>query len=201
MKKISIFIILFLIGCSDKKDNNVIYNETKHSVKPSEEVTKEDIIKDIDYDLKDEFIGSNGLYKFEVPKGLFDKISENEFRSDFLQANIRFTSYQTYRFDDTGIFSKNDLIKIYKNRFNTTYFVDKNDWFVLSGTDNYNNIIYIKGIYEELVSMQGRDEGEPSWIWSKSGVLEIEYTEDNKAEFDKLIPFIMKSFKCDFSKI
>ena len=49
--------------------------------------------------------------------------------------------------------------------------------------------------------MQGRDEGEPSWLWSKSGVLEIQYTEKNKEEFDKLIPLIIKSFKCDFSLI
>ena len=49
--------------------------------------------------------------------------------------------------------------------------------------------------------MQGRDEGEPSWLWSKSGVLEIQYNPKYKKEFDELIPFIMKSFKCDFSAI
>ena len=42
-------------------------------------------------------------------------------------------------------------------------------------------------------------EKKPWHQWSKVGVIEIYYPEDSKEEFDKLIPLIIKSFKCDFS--
>jgi len=45
--------------------------------------------------------------------------------------------------------------------------------------------------------MQGRDEGEPMWLWSKYGLLEIEYDKNFRKELDIIIPIINKSFKCD----
>ena len=198
---VTISIILTLIGCkannSNEKENIAL---TQSAIK-SKEIAIENDYDKINYNNLEEFVSEDGLYKFKAPEGLFKRSSEDEFTSEILQAKIRFTKFQTYQFDEKGIFSKNDLIRKFKKKIKTSYFLDKNDWFILSGTDKKSNIIYLKGYYEELVSMQGRDEGAPSWVWSKSGILEINYTEKNKKEFDNLIPIIFNSFKCDFSVI
>jgi hypothetical protein len=68
----------------------------------------------------------------------------------------------------------------------------------LSGYDQQNYLFYLKGYYDEMISMQGREEGEPSWLWSKSGVIYITYPEKFREEFDRLVPSITKSFSCDF---
>jgi len=175
-EKITTIAFLILIGCNQNNSNKKENIEFPDSTNTSKEVVIKNDNEKINYNIIEEFIGQDGLYKFK--------------------ALIR-----TDRFDEQGIFSKKDLISKYKRKIKTSYFFDKNDWFVLSGNDSESNIIYLKGFYEELESMQGRDEGEPSWLWSKSGVLEIQYTEKNKEEFDKLIPLIIKSFKCDFSLI
>jgi hypothetical protein len=190
------FLILF--GCNQNNTNKKEKIELMDSSKTSTEVVIKNDDEKINYAIIEEFIGKDGLYKFNAPKGLFKRTSENEFTSKILQAKINFTFIETYSGDEQGIFSKKDLINKFKSKIKTSYFLDKNDWFVLSGNDAENNIIYLKGFYEELISMQGRDEGEPSWLWSKSGILEIQYTEKHKQEFDKLIPLIIKSFKCNW---
>jgi hypothetical protein len=200
-EKITTIAFLILIGCNQNNSNKKENIEFPDSTNTSKEVVIKNDNEKINYNIIEEFNGQDGLYKFKAPKGLFKRSSGDEFTSELLQANIRFTLIRTDRFDEQGIFSKKDLISKYKRKIKTSYFFDKNDWFVLSGNDSESNIIYLKGFYEELESMQGRDEGEPSWLWSKSGVLEIQYTEKNKEEFDKLIPLIIKSFKCDFSLI
>lgn len=194
----NIIIILTLYGCTQNNVNKQSNIDVPDSKKASNQKLIENSQQNINYDIIEEFIGKEGLYSFKAPKGLFKK-SGDVFISEQLQAKIIFTSNYTDRFDEKGFFSKKDLIKKYKNRIKSTYFLDKNDWFVLSGINKENSIVYLKGFYDELSSMQGRDMGEPSWLWSKSGVLEIQYTYENKEEFDHIIPIIMKSFKCDFS--
>ena len=45
--------------------------------------------------------------------------------------------------------------------------------------------------------MQGRDSGKPSWVWSRSGVIEIRYPDMYKKELDPIVSSINKSFKFD----
>ena len=133
-----------------------------------------------------------------MPRGLFSKVSETEFISNDLKATIKLNFNFTQSFDEGGIYSKTDLIIRYKSKYHPTYVADKSNWFALSGLTSNRNIAYVKGFYEDFSSMQGRDEGEPAWLWSKSGVIEIQYPTQYKLEFDILIPIITKSFKCDF---
>lgn len=195
------FIITCLLFCScaqntTQKDNDL----TQNPITDSTTIQKEQHAEiNINFSNIEEFTGEDGLYKFNAPKGLFVKGPNNEFISEVLNAKIIFSSDMTNQFDETGIFSKKDLINQCKSKISCTYSVDKNDWFVLSGFDKKNNMVYLKGFYDELVSMEGREEGEPSWLWSKSAILEIQYSEKFRKEFDKLIPIIMNSFKCDFS--
>jgi len=152
----------------------------------------------INYSNLEKVVGEDNLYQFDVPRGLFSKVSETEFVSNDLQATIKLNFNFTQSFDEAGIYSKTDLINRYKSQYQTTYVADKSNWFALSGLTANRNIAYVKGFYEEFYSMQGRDEGEPAWLWSKSGVIEIQYPKQYKLEFDILIPIITKSFKCDF---
>jgi hypothetical protein len=201
MKKIFITIAsFFLIGCaqnSSKKDQTKISTINRDSTILY--IQKENQEIKINYNEIEEFIHPYGLYEFNAPKGLFKKCTKDEFKCELFDAKIKFTFIIEYFSDGNGIFNKKDLINKYKSEIKTTYSLDKRDWFVLSGNDSKNNIIYLKGFYEEHKSMCGREQGEPLWLWSKAGILEIQYPKIYKKEFDNLIPIIIKSYKCDFS--
>ena len=201
MKKIFITIAsLFLIGCapnSSKEDQTKTPTINRDSI--ISYIQKENKGIKINYNEIEEFVGPYSLYKFNAPKGLFKKAEKDEFKCELFDAKIKFKFIKKYRFDENGIFNKQDLINKYKSEIKTTYLLDKKDWFVLSGNDSKNNIIYLKGFYEELISMQGREHGEPSWLWSKAGILEIQYPKKYKKEFDDLIPIIIKSYKWDWA--
>lgn len=186
----------------DEKSTYILEREYEYfdAIK-KEKATQSNQIQ-INYNETEEFTGRDNIYKFKAPKGLFTRVDNDVFMSQLLKATIKFTAFrfdQFDQFDQQGKYSKSSFINKYKNTINTSYELDKNDWFILSGLNTNNEIVYMKGFYEELESMQGRNYGEPTWLWSKVGVIEIYYPEDSKEEFDKLIPLIIKSFKCDFS--
>lgn len=198
MKYLFVAVLFFYsYGCNQVNTENPVAADSNA---PSETIEPQKL-PNYNAEETESFAGEDGLYRFNAPKGLFKKMPNDEFFCDELNAKIKFTFKDTYPYDEEGFFSKNDLINKYKRKINTTYLLDKENWFVLSGTNSFNRIVYLKGFYEELLSMGGRDEGSPSWMWSKAGVLEIQYDEKYKSEFDQLIPIITKSFKCDFSVI
>ena len=151
----------------------------------------------INYTETDVFSGDDGVYEFKVPKGLFKRTAPNLYKSAVLDATLTFIAHYGHYLDEEPLFTKKDLIKIYKPRVQPDYFVDKANWFVISYDLPSYRSVYLKGFYESLISMQGRDEGEPTWVWSKGGVLKMEYSKKYQREFDKLIPFIIKSFSCN----
>jgi len=153
----------------------------------------------------DTFSDNDSLFSFKVPKGLFKQVSNNIFECESLNARIEFISNSTYWSDENvlngtaKLYEKLDVIKKYKKNISNLYLVDKANWFVISGQNSNNKIIYTKGFFQKLKSMQGRDQGEMTWLWSKYGLLKIEYNKAFKKEFDLIIPIINKSFICDFS--
>lgn len=94
-------------------------------------------------------------------------------------------------------FRKSDLVNHFKNRVSPKLLINKENWFALSGFNKKKEIEYYKGFYEEFISMQGRDSGKPSWVWSRSGVIEIRYPDMYKKELDPIVSSINKSFKFD----
>jgi hypothetical protein len=153
----------------------------------------------IDYSDLEEFVGKDDIYRFKVPKGLFARKGDN-FLCKSLDATIDFELHYHHIFDgeESEYFRIDDLYSQYKGRMKSTYSVKKDDFFVLSGYRPSNEIVYLKAFYEELETMRGGEDVEPSYLWSKAGVLIIEYPESSKEEFKQLIPIIMKSFSCDF---
>jgi hypothetical protein len=197
-----ICVAITLTACQEKGKNNeapVDVNRSTSSKEATEEpISQEELTVPIDYNQLQLFRGSNGLYEFKAPRGLFKLAGDDIYISNQLDASITvFTNY-TGRFDQTGFFKLEDLIQKFEQGRTITYSTAKNNWFVLSGYDQQNNLFYLKGYYDEMISMQGREEGEPSWLWSKSGVIYITYPEKFREEFDRLVPSITKSFSCDF---
>jgi hypothetical protein len=83
----------------------------------------------------------------------------------------------------------------YMRDIKVTYKSLKPDFFVVSGLDAQDRIVYIKGDYEEMRSMQGRDEGEPAHIWSKAGVIKFSYPQGKKADLNRVVEIISNSLR------
>lgn len=145
-------------------------------------------------DTFEELRDQHGRYAFQAPRSLFRQSGADQYVSDQLRARISIENHFTQWFDETGIFSKEDLINRYRAQIRLTYSAGKDDWFVLSGYQSNGDIVYIRGLYSQMASMEGRDTGEPTWLWSKSAIIKISYPEANKAELDTLVPLISRSF-------
>jgi hypothetical protein len=143
------------------------------------------------------FSGKYNEYEFKVAKGLFKRIKSDLYYCSLYNAFIEFHHNVTYYFDESGFFRKSDLVKQYKNGILPTLLIDKENWFVLSGFNKKREIVYYKGFYNEFYSMQGRETGKLSWLWSRSGIIEIRYDEKYKKELDPIISLINKSFRFD----
>jgi hypothetical protein len=141
----------------------------------------------------------DGLYEFAAPKGLFRQISEMKFQGNEVDAEIELDVYQTSLVDEVGIFNKEDLIARCKSGIRVTYFADMRTGCVVSGLDSSGKIVYRRATYDELISMGGRDEGEPGWMWFKYAILEVRYNARHKQYFDSVIPIVSKSFSSDFA--
>lgn len=143
------------------------------------------------------FFGKYKVYEFKAEKGLFKRIKPDLYYCSKYNAFIEFHLNITYGFDESGFFRKSDLVNHFKNRVSPKLLINKKNWFALSGFNKKREIEYYKGFYEEFLSMQGRDSGKPSWVWSRSGVIEIRYPDMYKKELDPIVSSINKSFKFD----
>ncbi len=194
MNKLYSLIVLVIIGCNGVSSNRDIQKDTLNKESLPESFISNDL---------DTFSNKDSTYTFKVPRGLFKQLSDNTFDCQKFNAKITFLSNATFWSDENvqngteNLYTKADLITKFKKKVTNPYVVDKDNWFVISGINFKNRILYSKGFYEALASMQGRDEGEPMWLWSKYGLLEIEYDNKFRKEFDIIIPTIIKSFKCD----
>jgi hypothetical protein len=198
MKKIiGLITITTFISFNGKGQNKDLKKDTLNNPKTALKISNE----------LDTFSDNDSLFSFKVPKGLFKQVSNNIFECESLNARIEFISNSTFWSDENvlngtaKLYEKLDVIKTYKKNISNLYLVDKANWFVISGQNSNNKIIYTKGFFQKLKSMQGRDQGEMTWLWSKYGLLKIEYNKAFKKEFDLIIPIINKSFICDFSLI
>jgi hypothetical protein len=193
-KLCTLIIFIAIIGCNGISSNREIQKDTLKKDALSESFNSNDY---------DTFSNKDSVYAFKVPKGLFKQLSDNTFECQKFNAKITFISNATFWSDENvqngteDLYTKADLIKKFKKKVANPYVVDKDNWFVISGVNYNNKILYSKGFYEAFSSMQGRDEGEPMWLWSKYGLLEIEYDQIFRKEFDIIIPTIIKSFTCD----
>jgi hypothetical protein len=106
------------------------------------------------------------------------------------------TFVQIYPCDpEEEILTVKSLQEKFMQGIQVTYKTAKSDFFVVSGLDLQDRIVYIKGDYTELQSMQGRDEGEPTRVWSKAGVIQFSYPQDKKTDFNRVVEIITNSLQ------
>ncbi len=198
MKTITVSILslaILLIGCQNEKTESKISDSINR--KDSTEIANKSV--NIDYNNLEPFKGENALYSFDIPKGLFKLINENEYYSDILKSRIIFHFSETSQVDDPNtIWEKKDLMNKMKENITTTYSATKKDWVVVSGTNENGDIVYKKGIYFKPEDNHMGENGRNTQPYCFTGVLEIIYPIEQKEHFDKLIPILIKSFKCDF---
>ena len=198
MKTIIVSILslaILLIGCQNEKTESKKPDSINR--KDSTEIANKSV--NIDYNNLEPFKGENALYSIEIPKGLFKLINENEYYSDILKSRIIFHFSETSQIDDPNtIWEKKDLMNKMKENITTTYSTTKKDWVIVSGTNDKGDIVYKKGIYFKPEDNHMGENGRNTQPYCFTGVLEIIYPIEQKEHFDKLIPILIKSFKCDF---
>ena len=153
----------------------------------------------IDYNNLESFKSENGIHTIDIPKGLFKLTNENEYYSNILKSKIIFYFSETAQIDEPdAIWEKKDLINKMKENINVTYSKEKKDWVIVSGTNSKGEIVYKKGIYFKPADNHMGENGRNTQPYCFTSVLEITYPTEQKSHFDKLIPILIKSFKCDF---
>jgi hypothetical protein len=153
----------------------------------------------IDYNNLESFKSENGIHTIDIPKGLFKLTNENEYYSNILKSKIIFYFSETAQIDEPdAIWEKKDLINKMKENTNVTYIKEKKDWVIVSGTNSKGEIVYKKGIYFKPADNHMGENGRNTQPYCFTSVLEITYPTEQKSHFDKLIPILIKSFKCDF---
>jgi hypothetical protein len=130
------------------------------------------------------------LFKFNPPR-------ENILSSRDNKIILSYDYNYTYVFDeDTGsphFYTEQDAINYYSKDL-IDIELSENEGFVIVGRNSTNQLVIIKGLYDELASMQGRDEGEPMWLWSNTLIIKITADEADKDEFNYISRLLISNF-------
>ncbi len=189
---------LLFFSCQNEKNDTKISDSSISDTKADTAKMTSKSVK-IDYKNMESFNSENGLYTIDIPKGLFKLIKENEYYSEKLNSRIILHFSETSQIDDpNAIWEKKDLIQKMKENISVSYNEAKNDWVIVSGTNKSGEIVYKKGIYFKPEDNHMGENGRNTQPYCFTGVLEIIYSTEQKEHFDKLIPILIKSFKCDF---
>jgi hypothetical protein len=137
--------------------------------------------------------------KFYAPKGnlLVSRDSKIKICYDY--------NYTVWLDEDEGIplfYSKKDAINYYSKNLQDLELTNEkiegtlsnNDGFVIRGKNAANQLTLIKGIYDELESMQGREEGEPNWLWSNTLIIKVTADQTDEEEFNYISNLLINNF-------
>lgn len=191
-------IILFAIvlSCQESSNNYVSNNSAIYEVDEDTIVEKKVEIQTNDMEL---IRTSTNFCSFQLPAGLFQKIDDETYHSDALNAQIKLHFTETLMLDATdAIWEIQDFKRKLKQGRDVKYEVVKKDWIVLSGHTTSGEIYYLKGLYYKPEGVYFEDYGTNIQPYCFTSTIELLYPEDVKEEFDILVPIITKSFK--FSK-
>jgi hypothetical protein len=146
----------------------------------------------------EQYYTADSLFSFAAPRGIFiaTKNGLQARDQDFEMETQTFSQF--YPCDpDEEILTVKSLQEKFMQGIKVTYKTSKSDFFVVSGLDQQNRIVYVKGDYSELRSMQGREEGEPDHMWSKAGVIRFSYPQEKKTYFNRVVEIITNSLQVD----
>ena len=91
-------------------------------------------------------------------------------------------------------YKEQDAINFYSKDLYDIELSYKNEGFIIRGRDATNQLIMIKGLYSYLVSMQGRDKGEPTWLWSNTLIVKVTANQKDKEEFKYISDMVINNF-------
>lgn len=130
------------------------------------------------------------IYKFNSPKGNSLVSRDNKI---LISYDYNYTHWSD-EYEGKPLFYKiKDAINYYARDLNDIQIIE-NEGFTIKGKNSSNQLIVIKGIYDELVSMQGRDEGEPSWLSSNTLIIKITANQVDVEEFNYISDLIINNF-------
>jgi hypothetical protein len=150
----------------------------------------------------DKFEDDAGLISFLLPKGDFIISNDNSLKSEKLSSIVKVLFSETSQMDSPdAIWEKSDLSKAIKQGIDVTYFAEKKDWVVVSGFNKAGNIVYKKGFYFKPENNYAGENGRNTQPWCQTVVIELEYPNQKKGQFDRIISDLMKSMKVNFYAI
>lgn len=197
LKMVILFASLFLSACTENPSKKIPVSAESGTSMLSD-TTAVLASEKINFADLEQYYTADSLFSFVAPRGFFisTKKGLQARDQDFEMETQTFTQY--YPCDpEEEILTVKSLQGKFMQGINVTYKTAKSDFFVVSGFDQQNKIVYVKGVYSELHSMQGREEGEPALMWSKAGVIRFTYPQDKKTDFNRVVEIITNSLQVD----
>ena len=190
-----LFAFLYLSACTENPINQ--RSDSADSVNSAQlDTIAAQVSENINFADLEKYYTADSLFSFVAPRGFFIATKNGLHAQDqAFEMDIQaFTQF--YPCDpDEEILTVKSLQEKFMQGIKVTYKTSKSDFFVVSGLDQQNRIVYIKGDYSELHSMQGRDEGEPAHMWSKAGVIRFSYPQVKKTDFNRVVEIITNSLQ------
>jgi hypothetical protein len=139
--------------------------------------------------------------KLLLPTSKFEKpindilISKDKKTKIFFEYNITDWMYQD---EGEPLFYKvKDAVDYYSKELSNLKIQNINDGFIINGKNASNELVFIKGLYTELSSMEGRASGNPKWLWSNTVVLKIVMSQADIVDFNSITEIVNKGFNVD----
>jgi hypothetical protein len=194
--KITLFVVLAcLSSCTENSSRD------GQSITPAQNAQSKDSIsvavsERIDFSNLEQYYTADSVFSFVAPAGFF-RVSGNALQSKDVDFGMTTKTYdQFYPCDpEEEILTIKSIQTENMKGIKVSYKTLKPSFFVISGVDDQDRIIYVKGDYAEMLSMQGREEGEPSIIWRKAGVIRFSYPQEKKTDFNRVIEIISNSLR------
>jgi hypothetical protein len=133
------------------------------------------------------------LSKFNQPVGRSIHSKDGRIKLEF---DYNFTQYLDQNEGVPLFFKKQDAIDHYSKGLKNVK-VSNDGGFIISGANAANELIYIKGIYSDFESMQGREEGEPSWLWSNTITMKATVNAKYAGDYDAISKLLSQHFTFD----
>lgn len=141
----------------------------------------------------------NCFLKLPVPNRRFSKPIGNTLQSIDGKIKIQVLANQTHQFGNDGgpeFFSFNQATNYFKQELSEEWATSTNDWWFRGVTYSNQLAVYFL-FWDELESMQGRDYGEPTWLWSNTVVIKVTSGKEYRTEFEELVEFFGQCLNSD----
>lgn len=130
-------------------------------------------------------------FKFTSPIG---KLLISNDQKIIISYDYNFTHWLDDANEHPLFYKEKDAINYFSKDLYDIELSYKNEGFVIRGRDATNQLIMIKGLYIDFASMQGRDKGEPLWLWSNTLIVKVTANQKDKDEFKYISDLVINNF-------